>query len=65
MIRDQKINGTFIFEPLLFKWMGVFQSSLDSFLIGVEEFTQNIQFLYSVLFVYCFPFVAIFKCCNL
>ena len=35
MIRNQKIKGTFICEPLLSKWMGVFQSWLDSFSIGV------------------------------
>ena len=35
MIRNQKIKGTFICGPLFFKWMGVFQSWLDSFSIGV------------------------------
>ena len=65
MIRSQKIKGTFIFGPLFFKWMGVFQSSLDCFSIGVWTFIQNINFLSSAVFVYCCPFAAIFKCCNL
>ena len=48
MIRSQKIKGTFIFGPLFFKWMGVFQSSLDCFSIGVGAFVQNINFSSSV-----------------
>ena len=35
MIRNQKIKGIFTCGPLLSKWMGVFQSWLDCFLIGV------------------------------
>ena len=31
MIRNQKIEGTFICGPLFLKWMGVFQSWLDYF----------------------------------
>ena len=65
MIRNQKIKGTFICGPLLSKWMGVFQSWLDCFSIGVLAFIQNINFLSSVVFVYWCPFVTIFKCCNL
>ena len=65
MIRNQKIKGTFICGPLLSKWMGVFQSWLDCFSIGVRTFIQNIKFLSSVVFVYWYPFVTIFKCCNL
>ena len=65
MIRNQKIKGTFICGPLLFKWMDVFQSWLDCFSIGVQAFIQNINFLSSLVFVYWCPFVAIFKCCNL
>ena len=38
MIRNQNIKGTFICEPLFFKWMGVFQSWLDCFSIGVLAF---------------------------
>ena len=34
MIRKQKIKGTFIGGPLLFKGMDVFQSWLDYFSIG-------------------------------
>ena len=48
MIRNQKIEGTFICGPLLFKWMDVFQSWLDCFSIGVRAFIQNINFLSSV-----------------
>ena len=65
MIRNQKIKGTFIYGPLLFKWMDVFQSWLDCFSIGVLAFTQNINFLPLVVFVNRCPFVTIFKCCNL
>ena len=65
MIRSQKIKGTFICGTLLSKWMGVFQSWLDCFSIGVGPFIQNINFLSSVVFVYWCPFVTIFKCCNL
>ena len=61
----QKIKGTFICGPLFSKWMGVFQSWLDCFSIGVWAFIQNINFLSSVAFVYWGPFVIIFKCCNL
>ena len=64
MIRSQKIKGTFIFGPLFFKWMGVFQSPLDCFSIGVGAFVQNINFSSSVLFVYWCLFVSIFKYCN-
>ena len=46
-------------------WMGVFQSWLDCFPIGVWAFIPNINFLSSVVFVYWCPFVTIFKCCNL
>ena len=49
MIRNQKIKGTFICGPLLFKWMGVFQSWLDSFSIGVWTFIRNRNFLTSVV----------------
>ena len=49
MIRNQKIKGTFICGPLLSKWMGVFQSWLDCFSIGVWVFIQNINFLSSVV----------------
>ena len=65
MIRNQKIKGTFICGPLLFKWMGVFQSWLDCFSIGVWAFIPNINFLSSVVFVYWRLFVTILKCCNL
>ena len=65
MIRNQKIKGTFMFGPLLSKWMGVFQSWLDCFSIGVLAFIQNINFLSSVVFAYWCPFVTIFKCSNL
>ena len=64
MTRNQKIKGTFICGPLLFKWMGVFQSWLDCFSIGVSAFIQNIKLLSSVVFLYWCPFVAIFKCCK-
>ena len=64
MIRSQKIKGTFICGPLLSKWMGVFQSWLDCFLIGVWTTIQNINFLSSVVFVYWCPFVTISKCRN-
>ena len=65
MIRNQKIKGTVICGPLLFKWMSVFQSWLDCFSIWVWAFIQNIIFFFSVVFVYWYPFVTIFKCCNL
>ena len=65
MIRNQKIKGTFICGPLLFKWMDVFQSWLDCFSIGEWAFIQNINFLSSVVFVYWCPFVTIFKCCPI
>ena len=47
MIRNQKIKGTFktfILGPLFFKWMGVFQSLLDCFPVGVCAVKQNIYF---------------------
>ena len=65
MIRSQKIKGTFICGPLLFKWMGVSQSWLDCFSIRVWAFIPNINLLSSVVFAYWRPFVTIFKCCNL
>ena len=43
-MRNQKIKGTFISGPLIFKWMGVFQSWLDCFSIGVRAFSQNTNF---------------------
>ena len=43
-MRNQKIKGTFISGPLIFKWMGVFQSWLDCFSIGVRAFIQNTNF---------------------
>ena len=51
VIRNQKIKGTFICEPLFFKCMGVFQSWLDSFSIGVWAFIQNRNFSFSVAFL--------------
>ena len=45
--------------------MGVFQSWLDCFSVGVWAFIQNINFLSSVVFVYWCSFVTIFKCRNL
>ena len=51
MIRNQKIKGTFTCGPLIFKWIGVFQSWLDCFSIGVLAFIQNINFLSSVVFI--------------
>ena len=65
MIRNQKIKGTFICGTLFFKWMGVFQSWLDSFSIGVWTFIRNRNFLTSVVLYTGAPFVTIFKCCNL
>ena len=65
MIRNQQIKLDFICEPFFCKWMGVFQSWLDCFSIGVLTFIQNINFSSSVIFVYCCPFVLIFQCCNL
>ena len=53
---------TFICGPLLFKWMGLFQSWLDCFSIGVWKFIQNINFF---IFSRWRPFFAIFKCSNL
>ena len=41
MIRNQKIKGTFICGPLFFKWIGVFQSWLDCFSIGVWAFIYS------------------------
>ena len=64
MIRNQKMKGTFIWGPLPFKWMDVFQSWLDWFSIGVGAFIKNINVLPSVVFVYWCPFVTIFKFCN-
>ena len=64
MIRNQKIKGTFICGPLLFKWKNVFQSWLYCFSIGVRAFIQNINFLSSVVFVYWRPLLTIFKCYN-
>ena len=51
MIRKQKIKGTFIYGPLPFKGIGVFQSWLDCFSIGVSAFIQNKNFLPSVVFL--------------
>ena len=65
MIRNQNIKGTFICGLLFFKWMGVFQSWLDSFSIGVWTFIKNINFSTSVVFIYWCPFVTVVKCCNL
>ena len=44
MIRNQIVKRTFICWMLFFKWMGVFQSWLDWFSIGVWAFIQNIIF---------------------
>ena len=65
MIRNQKIKGTFICGQLFFEWMGVFQSWLDSFSIGVWAFIKYINFSTSVVFIHWCPFFTIFKCCNL
>ena len=62
IIRNQKIKGTFICGPLLFKWMGLFQSWLDCFSIGVWKCIQNINFF---IFSRWRPFFVIFKCSNL
>ena len=35
LIRNQEIKGTLICGLLFFKWMGVFQSWLDCFSVGV------------------------------
>ena len=59
MIRNQKIKVTFNLDHYFLNELGVFQSFLDCF--SIEAFTQNIKFLSSV----DFPFVTIFKCCNL
>ena len=70
--KDQK---NFICGPLFFKWMGVFQSSLDFFSIGV--FIQNINFLSSAVLVFvvhllqflkaviCSLITRFFKCIKL
>ena len=65
MIRNQKIKGTLICGPLRFKWMDVFQSWLDCFSNGVWAFIQNINFLSSIVIVYWYPFLTIFKFCTL
>ena len=77
MIRNQKIKGTFICGPLFFKWMGVFQSWLDSFSIGVWTFIRNRNFLTSVVLytgahllqflnaVICSLITPFFKCIKL
>ena len=77
MIRNQKIKGTFICRPLFFKWMGVFQSWLDSFSIGVWTFIRNRNFLTSVVLytgahllqflnaVICSLITPFFKCIKL
>ena len=65
MIRNQKIKRTFICGALCFKWMGVFQSWLNCFSIGVMAFTRIINFSSSVVFLYWCPFVTIVKWCNL
>ena len=77
MIRNQKIKGTFICRPLFFKWMGVFQSWLDSFSIGVWTFIRNRNFLTSVVLytgahllqflnaVICSLITLFFKCIKL
>ena len=77
MIRNQKIKGTFICGPLFFKWMGVFQSWLDSFSIGVWTFIRNRNFLTSVVLytgahllqflnaVICSLITLFFKCIKL
>ena len=44
--KNQKIKGTFICGPLFSKWMGVFQSWLDCFSIGVWAFIQKIHFFF-------------------
>ena len=64
MVRNLKINGTFIHGPLHIKWMDVFQTWSDCFLIRVWAFIKNINFLSSVVFAFWSPFVINFKCCS-
>ena len=45
MIRILRMKEIFMYRPLFFEWMGVFQSSLDCFSIGVWAFIKNIDFL--------------------
>ena len=67
MIRNQKIQGTFICGPLFFKWMGIFQSWLDCFQLEYEHLfiIQNIKFFHLQKSGCWCPFVTIFKCTNL
>ena len=77
MIRNQKIKETFICGTLFFKWMGLFQSWLDSFSIGVWTFIRNRNFLTSVVLytgahllqflnaVICSLITPFFKCIKL
>ena len=60
--RDQR---NFYIRTSIFKWLGVFQSWLDCFSIGVWVIIRNIHFSSSVVFIYGCSFVTIFKCCNL
>ena len=57
MIRNQKIKGTFMCRPSVFKWMGVFQSWLDCFSIGYTD----IHFLQFLNALNCSPITLFFK----
>ena len=65
MIRILRMKEIFMYRPLFFEWMGVFQSSLDCFSIGVWAFIKNIDFLiFSSLCMLVF-ICTILKCSNL
>ena len=57
LIRNQKVQGTFVFGPLFSKWIGVFQSFLD--LIEGCAFIQNIHF-----FIFSSLFMLVSTCYN-
>ena len=80
MIRNQKIKGTFICGPLFFKWMGIFQSWLDCFSIGVWAFIHyskyklfhlqkslyaGVHLLQFLNALTCSPITLFFKCIKL
>ena len=63
MIRNQEIEATFILGPLFFKFLVVFKS-LQRVSIAGQVLIQNTSSS-SIVFVYCCPFLTIFKFSSL
>ena len=60
MITNKEIEGTFILQPLFFKWMVVFTSLSECFSIGRSAFMRNTSSS-SVVFICWCPFLTIFE----